>query len=86
MTKVISYILGKTDSSTTLEGKELKIEFCWSSLTNDIKIVEMWLPDIKDSFDDSKDFMTLREANFSIQGRAKIKRACRDYYETEGAI
>ena len=42
MTKTHEFILGKTDSSTDFEGHILDVEYVYSSVGDDIKVVDMW--------------------------------------------
>ena len=41
MTYVFEKTLGKFDSSTNFEGNKLIVEYCFSSVSDSIKIVEM---------------------------------------------
>ena len=42
MTKTHEFILGKTDSSTDFEGHILDVEYVISSVSDDVKVVDMW--------------------------------------------
>ena len=42
MTKTHEFILGKHDSSTNYEGHILDVEYVVSSVSDDIKVVDMW--------------------------------------------
>ena len=42
MTKTHEFILGKHDSSTDFEGHILDVEYVVSSVSDDIKVVDMW--------------------------------------------
>jgi len=42
MTKTHEFILGKYDSSTNYEGHILDVEYVVSSVSDDIKVVDMW--------------------------------------------
>ena len=42
MTKTHEFILGKHDSSTDFEGHTLDVEYVVSSVSDDIKVVDMW--------------------------------------------
>ena len=42
MTKTHGFILGKTDSSTDFEGHILDVEYVISSVSDDVKVVDMW--------------------------------------------
>ena len=42
MTKTHEFILGKNDSSTDFEGHILDVEYVVSSVSDDIKVVDMW--------------------------------------------
>jgi len=42
MTYTFEKTFGKFDSSTNFEGNKLIVEYCYSSVSDGIKIVEMW--------------------------------------------
>ena len=42
MTYTFEKTFGKFDSSTNFEGNKLIVEYCFSSVSDGIKIVEMW--------------------------------------------
>ena len=42
MTKTHEFILGKTDSSGDFEGHILDVEYVISSVSDDVKVVDMW--------------------------------------------
>ena len=42
MTKTHEFVLGKTDSSTDFEGHILDVEYVISSVSDDVKVVDMW--------------------------------------------
>ena len=42
MTKTHEFILGETDSSTDFEGHILDVEYVISSVSDDVKVVDMW--------------------------------------------
>lgn len=42
MTYVFEKTFGKYDSSTNFEGNKLRVEYTLSSVSNEIKVVEMW--------------------------------------------
>ena len=45
MTYTFEKTFGKFDSSTNFEGNKLIVEYCFSSVSDGIKIVEMWRVD-----------------------------------------
>ena len=45
MTYTFEKTFGKFDSSTNFEGNKLIVEYCYSSVSDGIKIVEMWRVD-----------------------------------------
>ena len=42
MTKTHEFVLGKIDSSTDFEGHIVDVEYVISSVSDDIKVVDMW--------------------------------------------
>jgi len=48
MTYTFTKLFGKFDSSTDFEGEKLIVEYCHSSVSNGVKVVQMW----RDGLDD----------------------------------
>ena len=68
MTYTLEKTFGKFDSSTDFEGNKLTVEYVHSSVSEDVKVVQMW----RDGLDDFGKFKTgLRHEIYWMSEKAR---------------